>query len=162
MNALTETNSELAEWNALGLGVISERAAVATLGYCGLGAGDYEISILGTDDATIARLNADFRDKPTPTNVLSWPSAERAPLHPGDTPAPPEPGELGDIAIAFQTCAREAGDQGIALGDHTSHLIVHAVLHLLGYDHEDDDDAALMEGHTSAILIAMGIASPYV
>ena len=69
---------------------------------------------------------------------------------------------MGDIAIAYETCRREAGEEGVELADHTTHLIVHAVLHLLGYDHQDDDDAALMEEQTSAILATMGIASPYV
>ena len=102
---------------------------------------------MGCDDARIAELNGDFRDKPQPTNVLSWPSEERGAAQPGAAPAlptGPDP-ELGDIAIAYETCAREAAEQGKPMADHVTHLIVHAVLHLLGYDHIRDADATLME-----------------
>ncbi len=162
MNALTDTLAELPGWRALGLAAIAERAAVATLAYARLDPEDFEISVLGCDDATIARLNAEFRAQAIATNVLSWPSADRAAKIRGVTPTAPDPGELGNIAIAYGTCQREAGAEGVELADHTTHLIVHAVLHLLGYDHQDDDDAALMDGATSAILATMGIANPYV
>ena len=101
-------------WTALGLEDLAERAARETLAHLGLDPADFEIALLACDDARIAELNGDFRAKPKPTNVLSWPSEERAPEEPGATPDLPEPGldpELGDIAIAYETCLREARDQ---------------------------------------------------
>lgn len=154
-------------WDAAGLEALAEAAARAALADRGLDAALFEISLLGCDDARIAELNADFRDKPTPTNVLSWPSEERGAAADGADPAPVEPGapdrpeSLGDIAIAYDTCAREAAAAAKPLADHLTHLIVHATLHLLGYDHLRDGDAALMEGHETRILAAMGLADPY-
>ena len=119
------------------------------------------VALLGCDDARIAVLNGDFRKKPQPTNVLSWPSEERASDEPGGRPKPPADPELGDIAIAYETCAREAAEQGKSFEAHVSHLIVHGTLHLLGYDHETDADAALMEGLEVEILGNLGISDPY-
>lgn len=151
-------------WQAAGLEPLAEAAAAAALAHLGLEPEEWEVSLLACDDARIATLNAEFRGKPTPTNVLSWPSEERAPDSPGtrpDLPLPcPDP-ELGDIAIAYDTCLREAEDGGKPLADHVTHLIVHAVLHLLGYDHENDPDAALMEGLETEILGKMGLPDPY-
>jgi probable rRNA maturation factor len=152
---------EAPEWEALGLEPLAETAAAATLAHLGLAA-DHEIALLGCDDARIAGLNADFRGKPQPTNVLSWPSDERGAETAGGGPLPPEPGEeLGDIAIAYQTCAREAEAAGRPLRDHVTHLVVHGTLHLLGYDHEDGQDAALMERLEVEILATLGVADPY-
>ncbi|WP_407491982.1 rRNA maturation RNase YbeY [Pseudooceanicola sp. MF1-13] len=151
-------------WTDAGLEPLAETAALATLGHLGLDADDWEISLLACDDARIAALNADFRGKPTPTNVLSWPSEERSAEVEGDSPELPDPGpdpELGDIAIAFETCAREAQEQGKPMADHVTHLIVHATLHLLGYDHERDADATLMEAAEVEILGKMGLPDPY-
>ncbi|WP_422026775.1 rRNA maturation RNase YbeY [Roseovarius sp.] len=151
-------------WEAAGLGPLAERAAEATLLHLGLSPEEWEVSLLACDDARIAVLNADFRDKPTPTNVLSWPSEERAPDDPGAVPDLPEPGldpELGDIAIAYDTCAREAEAAGKPMADHVTHLIVHALLHLLGYDHVRDQDATLMEATEVAILGKLGLPDPY-
>jgi len=145
-----------------------ERLAVtatdATLTRLGLEPSAFEISILACDDARIASLNADFRSKDTATNVLSWPSDERAAAIDGEMPAPPQIGpdtELGDIAIAFDTCAREAASAGKSLADHTIHLIVHGTLHLLGFDHVRDRDATLMEGLETEILGKLGLPDPY-
>jgi probable rRNA maturation factor len=151
-------------WEAAGLEDLSERAARATLEHLALDPEDWEISILGCDDARIAGLNEDFRDKPQPTNVLSWPSEERGAEVPGAVPVPPVPGpdrELGDIAIAWDTCAREAAEGDKPLADHVTHLIVHAVLHLLGYDHVRDQDATLMETTEVEILGKLGVSDPY-
>jgi probable rRNA maturation factor len=123
--------------------------------------------VLGCDDARIAALNTTFRGKAVPTNVLSWPSQERAADTPGGRPAAPDPGspddpeELGDIAIAWETCASEAEGMGKPLATHAAHLIVHGTLHLLGYDHETDSDAALMEETEVRALAAMGLPNPY-
>lgn len=154
----TETIIEDPRWEDAGLAQIAHKAAVATLGRLGV---QGEVSVMGCDDTRIATLNAAFRDKATPTNVLSWPSEERGAVEDGGTPLAPTDPELGDIAIAYETCAREAEAQGKTIGEHTTHLIVHGVLHLLGYDHERDRDAALMEGLETEILGNMGIADPY-
>lgn len=151
-------------WEAAGLEDLAERAARATLEHLALNPEDWEISLLGCDDARIAVLNEDFRDKPQPTNVLSWPSEERGAEMPGAAPVPPLPGpdpELGDIAISWDTCAREAAEGDKPLADHVTHLIVHAVLHLLGYDHVRDQDATLMETTEVEILGKLGVSDPY-
>lgn len=160
MDIITEDD----RWSEIGLEALAERASDAALRFLDLDPEEWEISLLACDDARIAVLNNDFRDKPTPTNVLSWPSEERGAQTPGETPDLPEPGpdpELGDIAIAYDTCAREATQGGKPLEDHVTHLIVHAVLHLLGYDHENDADALLMEGIETEILGKMGLSDPY-
>lgn len=161
---LTETLIEDDRWQAAGLPALAERAAAATLAHLGLDPQDWEISVLGCDDARIAALNADFRARPQPTNVLSWPGEERGASVPGQPPALPVPGggrELGDIAIAYETCAREASEAGRTLTDHATHLVVHATLHLLGYDHIRDPDATLMERCETRILGKLGVCDPY-
>ncbi|GHG92225.1 rRNA maturation RNase YbeY [Pseudodonghicola xiamenensis] len=161
-----ELDIEDLAWAALDLGALADRAAAATLARIGLDPEMCEIAILACDDARIAVLNADFRGKPTPTNVLSWPAEDLAAEEPGGVPDLPEAdftGEiaLGDIAIAYGTCAREAEEQGKSLADHCTHLIVHGILHLLGYDHIRDPDATLMEGLEIEILGTMGLDDPY-
>lgn len=143
------------------------RAATRALAHLGLEPAGYEISVLAADDARIRVLNAEFRGKDAPTNVLSWPAVDLRAETPGALPEPPEPGTLdapealGDIALARETCLAEAEEQGKRPDDHLTHLVVHSVLHLLGYDHETDDDAALMEATETAILAGMGIGDPY-
>ena len=149
-------------WEAAGLEALSEKAVAAALRHLSLDPEAWEVSVLGADDVRIAGLNADFRGKGRPTNVLSWPSVERRVE--GATPIAPKPGddpELGDIALAYETCAAEAEAAGLSLEDHTIHLLVHGVLHLLGYDHENDKEAAHMEGLETAILATLGVADPY-
>ncbi len=164
---LVETVIEDERWEAFGLAPLSERAGRAVLAGLELPVAGFSISVMGCDDARIAVLNADFRGKPTPTNVLSWPAEERGAEFVGEVPEPPEPGapddpeSLGDIAIAFDTCAREAEEQGKPMSDHVTHLIVHGVLHLLGYDHVEEEDAALMEGLEVRILASLGLSDPY-
>lgn len=151
-------------WEAADFAALADRAAEAALRHVGLDPDAWEISILACDDARIATLNEDFRAKPTPTNVLSWPSEERAAEEPGAVPDLPEAGldpELGDIAIAYDTCAREADAAGKPMADHVTHLVVHALLHLLGYDHVRDQDATLMETTEVAILGKLGLPDPY-
>ncbi|MEM9788306.1 MAG: rRNA maturation RNase YbeY [Pseudomonadota bacterium] len=143
---------------------LAQMATDAALDRLGLEPAVFEISVLACDDARIAALNADFRGKPQPTNVLSWPSQERAAAMDGEMPVTPLPGhdtELGDIAIAYDTCAREATEAGKTMADHTAHLLVHGTLHLLGFDHVRDRDATLMEGLETEILGKLGISDPY-
>lgn len=146
-------------WAALDIEALAGRAVAATLARMGVAAG--EVAILACDDARIAGLNADFRDRARPTNVLSWPSEERGAPAEGGHPAPPGDAELGDIAIAWETCAAEAEAAAIPVADHVAHLIVHATLHLLGYDHVREGDAVLMEGLETEILGKMGLGDPY-
>lgn len=105
--------------------------------------------LLLADDARLQDLNRRYRGLDKPTNVLSFPSGGA------------QDGFLGDIAIAFETCQREAQAQGIAFRDHVAHLIVHGLLHLAGHDHEEDLEAERMESLETAILARLGIADPY-
>lgn len=123
---------------------VAERAAKAALGGV-----QGDVVVLLTDDAAVQDLNTRFRDKDRPTNVLSFPAAESAAPH------------LGDLVLAYGVCAAEAGAQGKTLADHLSHLTVHGVLHLLGRDHEAEDEAEDMEGEERSILASLGVADPY-
>jgi probable rRNA maturation factor len=158
---------EDARWNEAMLAPLAERAARATLAHLGHATEGYEIVLLACDDARIAALNADFRGKPQPTNVLSWPEWDLSPDEDGALPAPlpaPDPDEpepLGNIALAHETCLREAREQHKTEAAHLAHLVVHSVLHLLGYDHIRDKDAALMEETERRILAQLGVADPY-
>ena len=127
---------------------VVERAASAALGQTEGG-----VVVLLTDDAAVRELNARFRDKDRPTNVLSFPGA--------DMPVPGAPRHLGDIVLAYGVCAAEAGAQGKTLGSHLTHLVVHGVLHLLGRDHMDDAEADAMEAEEKTVLARLGIADPY-
>ena len=112
-----------------------------------------EATVLLTDDAAIRALNRAFRGEDKATNVLSFPSA--MPTGAG------QPRHLGDIALAYETLAREAAAEHKTLADHATHLIVHGVLHLLGYDHDTEADAEAMEALEIAALARLGIADPY-
>ena len=162
--AQIEVLTEEPRWLDAGLPRLAERGCLAALAEFGLD-GPFEISLMGCDDARVAELNAEFRGKPTPTNVLSWPSEERSAMVPGMIPHLPggavQDMELGDIAIAFETCMREAEAAGVSFDDHVTHLLVHGTLHLLGFDHIEDPDAALMEGLETRILAKLGISDPY-
>lgn len=114
---------------------------------------DAELSLLLTDDAAIRLLNRDHRGLDKPTNVLSFPQ---------DDPEAEAYGPLlGDIAVAHETVTQEAIEEGISFRDHFLHMIVHGFLHLVGYDHMNDDEAEEMEGLETAILARLGIANPY-
>ena len=149
-------------WLAVGLEALAESAVAATLGQLGMVCDAWEVVVLAADDARIAVLNEGFRGKAQATNVLSWPSEERAAVVEGQRPdLPIGEGELGDLALAFDTCVGEAITGEVPLGAHVSHLIVHGTLHLLGYDHQRDGDGDLMEATEIAILGKLGIADPY-
>ena len=156
-------------WTEAHLTALSETAAAQTLAHLGLAPTAYEIALLGCDDARIATLNTEFRSKPTPTNVLSWPDQDLAAEADGGAPERPEadphaqeePLFLGDIAIAAETVVAEAHEQQKSVRDHLAHMVVHGTLHLLGYDHEADDDAQEMEALEREILKIANIADPY-
>jgi probable rRNA maturation factor len=117
-------------------------------------------SLLFTSDAEVHVLNREWRAKDKPTNVLSFPMLERADLLDLAPDGPPE--MLGDLALAFETCAREAEEKGVSVEHHASHLIVHGLLHLAGLDHEiSDEDAEAMEALETKALALIGIADPY-
>jgi probable rRNA maturation factor len=164
---LVDTVIEDDRWAEFDLPARAETAARATLAAAGLRPEGFVLCLMGCDDAAIADLNAEFRGKPSPTNVLSWPAEERRPAQAGAAPRLPRPGraempcELGDIAIAYDTCAREAAEQAKPFADHVTHLVAHGVLHLLGYDHETEADAALMEGLERRALATLGVSDPY-
>lgn len=113
--------------------------------------GTYAVDILLTDDEEMRALNRTWRGKDAPTNVLSFPVSEGV----------SEPGPIGDVVLAYETTHKEARDDGLALADHVSHLVVHGVLHLLGFDHETDDEAERMEDLERTVLASLGIADPY-
>jgi len=136
-------------------------AAIAESAFPQLGSGPrtVELSVRLTSDAEVHALNSEWRGKDKPTNVLSFPMAEPEELDgPGD--AGPEL-MLGDVILARGVCEAEATDKGITLENHAAHLMVHGTLHLLGYDHMDDDSAADMEARETRALARLGIADPY-
>ncbi|TGQ65030.1 MAG: rRNA maturation RNase YbeY [Mesorhizobium sp.] len=130
-----------------------DRAVSATFAETGV-AGHSELSVVFSDDAHIRTLNAGWRGKDKPTNVLSFPafpSAKGGPLPP----------MLGDIVLAAETVAREAALEDKPLGNHISHLVIHGLLHLLGHDHETDAEAEEMEAIERAALARLAIPDPY-
>ena len=134
---------------------LCRRAALAALAGGG-GPAAVEASILLTDDATVRSLNARYRDRDAPTNVLSFPQHEELPAAAGECVL------LGDVVVAFETVRDEALRDSLPLADHLCHMIVHGMLHLLGYDHQDDGEAERMETLEVDILASMGVGSPYV
>lgn len=117
-------------------------------------------SLMFADDGEVHVLNREWRDKDKPTNVLSFPMLEPSDLVDLAPSGPPV--MLGDIALALETCTREASEKGVSIQDHASHLIVHGLLHLAGYDHETGEaDAEAMEAMETKALALIGIADPY-
>ena len=155
MNPVLSTLVECESWNqhegfeALASEVIA-RAATTTKIKLAKGA---EVSLLLCDDVRIRDINREWRGLDKPTNVLSFPAAPRAML--AKSPA------VGDIAIAYETVAREAVEEGKTFRDHYMHMVAHGFLHLLGYDHETDAEAEEMEALEISILGALGVADPY-
>jgi probable rRNA maturation factor len=154
-------------WDEAALEALARTCCAQALAELDLDPDGFALSILACDDARIATLNAEFRSRPTPTNVLSWPAEDRAADTPGEMPHLPasgpdgSPEELGDIALALGVVTREAADAGKPFEHHLAHLIVHGLLHLLGFDHMTDPDAVLMEGLETRILARLGIPDPY-
>jgi probable rRNA maturation factor len=145
-----------ADWEAL-----ADRAASAARDVAPeLASMRLSASLLLTSDDEVHALNREWRQRDKPTNVLSFPMLGREELLALAAEGPPV--LLGDVALAHETCAREADERGIALADHAAHLIVHGLLHLAGHDHElSDEDAAAMEALETKALARMGIADPY-
>ena len=138
------------DWAALAAGAV--RAALAQSRHAELR--NSEVSVKLTSDAEVRALNAAWRGKDKATNVLSFPMAQEAEL----ATAP----MLGDIVLAHGVCAAEAAAKGIAVQTHAAHLMVHGMLHLLGYDHEtSDEEAEAMEEAERRALASIGIADPY-
>lgn len=154
-----------------GLAAQARTAARLALEAAGLDPEGWSLCLLACDDDRIAELNREFRGREGPTNVLSWPAFALAPERPGAWPhPPPAPADaapdqlrpsLGDVALALQTAEREAAAAAIPLQDHVLHLILHGCLHLLGFDHETDEDAAVMEGIETRALARIGVVDPY-
>ncbi len=146
---MIEVEVEDAAWTAAveDVETVVERAAAAALADHPGG-----IVVLLSDDEAVRDLNARFRDRDRPTNVLSFPAAPM----PGVDPVP-----LGDIVLGYGVCAGEAEAQGKRLADHLTHLVVHGVLHLLGRDHEIEAEAEAMEAEERAILARLGVSDPY-
>jgi len=144
------------EWEAL-----AERAAAAAAQVAPeLGNPRLSASLLFTSDAEIHALNREWRQRDKATNVLSFPMLGRDELLALSEQGPPE--LLGDVALAYETCAREAAEKGVPLADHAAHLIVHGLLHLAGHDHEiSPEDADAMEAIETKALALLGVADPY-
>ncbi|MGV6875104.1 rRNA maturation RNase YbeY [Pseudochelatococcus sp. B33] len=143
------------QWSALtGAERLAERAVAAALSRAGVPVlAGAELSVALADDAAVRQLNAQWRGFDKSTNVLSFPAAG-----PDELARAPH---VGDIVLAFETVEREARDDGKTLADHTTHLIVHGTLHLLGFDHETEAEAEAMEALEIAALADLGVADPY-
>jgi probable rRNA maturation factor len=145
---------EAGDWSRLeGAEALAQRAAEAAVAVAEETDEDFEVSVMLADDAQIQELNRTWRGKDKPTNVLSFPAP--------DQPGAEGPRHLGDIALAYETLVRESEEESKALADHFAHLIVHGILHLLGYDHEDEAEAETMEALEVKALATLGIADPY-
>lgn len=153
-----EIEVDEAAWHDLpdAAALVGEAAEAA---FARLGAGDLKdklLSVTLADDETVAQLNAQWCGKPKPTNVLSFPADQDIAIPPG------EPRPLGDIILAAGVVRTEAAQQSKPLADHFRHLVVHGILHIMGYDHVDDAQADEMESFEKEILVKLGIADPYV
>ena len=136
---------------------VIQRAIAAAAETVDADTGEAELAIMLTDDAGIRTLNSNWRGIDKPTNVLSFPA-----LQPNGASGPDDaPRMLGDIAIAYQTTRQEADDEQKPFDHHLSHLAIHGFLHLIGYDHEKDDDVEVMEALETEILAQLGIPDPY-
>jgi len=136
---------------------IIQRAIAAAADSVDDDVGEAELAVMLTDDTGIQTLNSNWRGIDKPTNVLSFPALQPT----GSGTSDDAPRMLGDIAIAYQTTRKEADDEQKPFDDHLSHLAVHGFLHLIGYDHEKDDDAEAMESLEAEILAQLGIPDPY-
>ncbi len=148
------------DWQALATRAVDAALEAAPFGWIREARFTAEVSLRLTDDAEVRALNRDYRGKDKPTNVLSFPLVERDLL---DGLADSDDGEvlLGDIVLAAEVCAAEATDKQVTVATHATHLIVHGLLHLLGYDHQGNAEAEVMEAIERSALASIGIADPY-
>jgi len=137
---------------------VIQRAIAAAAEMVDADTGEAELAVMLTDDAGIRTLNSNWRGIDKPTNVLSFPALQPTGASSARDDAPRM---LGDIAIAYETTRREADDEQKPFDHHLSHLAIHGFLHLIGYDHEKDEDAETMETLETDILMHLGIADPY-
>ncbi|MFQ5958038.1 MAG: rRNA maturation RNase YbeY [Alphaproteobacteria bacterium] len=149
--------------NAPAAPALCREAAAAALEAAGFAplAARLEVGVRLADDAEVRQLNRRFRGRDEPTNVLSFPTLDCVPGTPPATSAAGAPLPLGDVVLAYETVCAEAVAAGKPLADHLRHLIVHGVLHLAGYDHEDDTEATAMETLETTILAGLGVPDPY-
>ena len=147
------------DWASIARSAATAAIAESAFPQLGLGERAVELSIRLTSDEEVHALNSEWRGKDKPTNVLSFPMAEDDELVTAAGPGPEL--MLGDIILARGVCETEAADKGVPLDQHAAHLLVHGTLHLLGYDHMDDDSAADMEAREVRALARMGIGDPY-
>jgi len=153
------------EWDSsIGWADLAEAAAEAAIAesrFPKLAAGPrtVELSVRLSENDEVRALNAEWRGKDRPTNVLSFPLASEAELAAASGDGPEL--MLGDIVLARGVCADEAAEKAISIDQHAAHLMVHGTLHLLGYDHHDDEGAADMEARETRALARLGIADPY-
>lgn len=148
------------DWPALARHAVVSAIAATPLASLARSPVAFELSLRLTSDDEVRTLNRDYRGKDKPTNVLSFPMMSPDEIA-GAARAAPEECLLGDIILAAGVCATEAEARDISIEAHATHLIVHGTLHLLGYDHIDQEDAELMEGLETRILAALGLADPY-
>jgi probable rRNA maturation factor len=148
------------DWQALATRAVDAALDTSPFGWIREGRFTAEVSVRLTDDAEVQALNRDYRGKDKPTNVLSFPLVQRDLL---DGLANSDDGEvlLGDIVLAAGVCIAEAADKDVPVATHATHLIVHGLLHLLGYDHQGNAEAEVMEAIERSALAAIGIADPY-
>ena len=166
-----ELSVDSTEWEAIpDVAGMAERAVLAALAAAGMPRDVATVSLMLTEDGEMRRLNRTFRERDRATNVLSWPAMTlSAPLREKDlretglraAELPEPPVFLGDVALGYQTVRSEAHEHAKTIEQHASHLIVHGVLHLLGYDHQIDEDAAFMEEREIDALARLGWPDPY-
>jgi probable rRNA maturation factor len=148
------------DWQRLSARAVDAALETSPFGWLRDGRFTAEVSVRLTDDAEVQALNQAYRGRDQPTNVLSFPLVQRDLL---DGLANSDDGEvlLGDIVLAAGLCAEEAADKDVSVATHATHLIVHGLLHLLGYDHQGDAEAEAMEAIERSALASIGIADPY-
>ena len=164
LNVETDVGSPLwpaADWEALAAAAAAAALAETSYGHLAHASAAVEVSVRLSDDAEVQALNASYRGKDKPTNVLSFPMVQADLIESlGNT----DDGEilLGDIILAAETCGREAAEKGWSIPAYAQHLIVHGLLHLLGYDHElGESQANAMETLESAACARLGLPDPY-
>ncbi len=147
------------DWAALARSAAAAAIAESAFPQLGQGARTVELSVRLTGDDEVHALNSEWRGKDKPTNVLSFPMSEQHELERADEDGPEL--MLGDVVLARGVCEREAAEKAVPVESHATHLIVHGTLHLLGYDHDGDQEAVDMEGREVRALARLGIDDPY-